>query len=93
MGEIPKKRKRKDKKRKKQRRKMQRKSKEEEVKEEHDSSQYADTIIIDSSEEDNGNVHMKQDLIENNENKLERTAPQGASYLMLWLNEIPQYDF
>ena len=36
---------------------------------------------------------MEQDLIENNENKLERTAPQGASYLMLWLNEIPRYDF
>ena len=36
---------------------------------------------------------MEQDLIENNENKLERTAPQGASYLMLWLNEILRYDF
>ena len=36
---------------------------------------------------------MEHDLIENNENKLERTAPQGASYLMLWLNEIPRYDF
>ena len=36
---------------------------------------------------------MEQDLIENSENKLERTAPQGASYLMLWLNEIPRYDF